>query len=217
MKNTAKYFRCRKRKDRTAWLLKTLLVVVTICMAGTGLRAQAVSGDWDAASVTGATGYDGSLGNGVIQLLDTDNTNGCQGAAVHETSSTYDPSSGAVFDECYQVFFGCPGNDEIGSDDNGDGMAFSFWHNSATYNINNGQACGGGLGYMGAASDGRMITIEFDTWSSEGGAGFDAAYDGGTTGSDDQVAIHFDGLAFTANKLAVANPGNLDDGLYGLY
>ena len=80
---------------------------------------------------------------------------------VHETTSAYDPALGAAFNKCYQVFFGCPGADNIGSDTNGDGMTFSFWKNSATYNINNGAACGGGLGYMNSASDGRMNSLSF--------------------------------------------------------
>lgn len=165
----------------------------------------AQSGNWDANGTDGTTGYT-DHGNGVIQLLDR-TSSGCASAAIHETTDTYDPTSGAVFNKCYEVFFGCPGDDQIGSDTKGDGLAFSFW--KGAYNINNGLACGGGLGYMGA--NGAMITIEFDTWSSQGTAGFDNTYEG--TGDEDQIAIHRDGSAFNSNKIVGANPGNLEDGL----
>jgi hypothetical protein len=166
--------------------------------------AQPFSGTWDAAFTTGTTGYI-NHGNGVIQFLDKD-LDGCQGGAVHETSSKYDPSLGAAFSKCYNVFFGCPGSDEIGSDTKGDGMAFSF--SKCGFNIG---TCGGGLGYNGGC--GQMITVEFDTYSSIGNNGFDGTYGGGITGNRDEVAIHRDGIASDAGRLTSADAGNLEDGL----
>ena len=200
----------RKRSDSMKFA-KTACVVFLMMLTGAVLRAQTVSGTWDAAATAGTTGYT-NWNNGVIQLLSS-TTPGCVAAAVHETSVTYNPTSGATFNKCYQVFFGCPGNDDIGSDTKGDGMAFSFWRSNATYNINNGQACGGGLGYMGSASDGKMLTIEFDTYSSQGNSGFDASYGGGTTGNNDEIALHRDGQALDGGRITSVNAGNLEDGL----
>lgn len=188
--------------------LHSTFILVVLMMAGSGLKAQ-VSGGWDSFTGNGIPGNN-NYGNGVIRLISDENT-GCAAGAVHETSSTYDPGSGNTFNKCYQVFFGCPGNDEIGSDANGDGMAFSFWKNSASYNINNGSACGGGLGYMGAATDGKMITIEFDTYSSA----FDGTYGGGASGNNDEISVHINGDAGTSGLAAggTINAGNLEDGL----
>src|SRR6478609_3411573 len=105
----------------------SLMLLLTL----NNVQAQ-TSGGWDAAGTTGTAGLT-NWGSGVIQLLGNANT-GCAGAAVHETSSTYDPTSGQTFTKCYQVFFGCPGGDNIGSDTHGDGMAFSF--SKCGYNIN---------------------------------------------------------------------------------
>ncbi|MCX6183191.1 MAG: hypothetical protein NT150_14855, partial [Bacteroidetes bacterium] len=191
------------RQSKTAMVLSIVLFSLNI------IHAQ--SGGWDSHHQTGGvTGYN-DWGNGVIQLLNY-NAGTCEAAAVHETSATYDPTSGSTFSKSYQVYFGCPGNDNIGSDSKGDGMAFSFWKNSAAYNINAG-ACGGGLGYMGAASDGKMITLEFDTWSSQGNAGFDASYGGGSSGINDEIALQRDGIANDGGKISCANVGNLEDGL----
>jgi gliding motility-associated-like protein len=183
----------------------SLRILWVLMLHGMCFSAMAQSGGWDAIATTGVTGYT-DHGNGVIQLLDTNQT-GCAATAVHVTSDKYDPCSGTVFEKCYQVFFGCPGDDEIGSDQKGDGMAFSF--SKCAYNISNGLACGGGLGYMGACA--QMITIEFDTWSSQGNAGFDTDYEG--IGNEDEIAIHRDGNASDAYKIVGANPGNLEDGL----
>jgi hypothetical protein len=112
------------------------VLILAFILGSNGLQAQ-VSGLWDANGVTGTSGYV-NKGNGVIELIDAV-LNGCQGGAVHETSVTYDPSTN--FSKCYQVFFGCPapGNDNIGGPDiKGDGLAFCFWKNSATFNENNG-------------------------------------------------------------------------------
>ncbi|HEY8401610.1 MAG TPA: sugar-binding protein [Cytophagaceae bacterium] len=188
------------------FFIRSLISVIMVLAVLSG-NAQTVSGGWDAASTTGTTGYT-NHGSGVIQFLSTEAT-GCAASAVHETSSTYDPTSGAVFNKCYQVFFGCPDNDDIGSDVKGDGMAFSF--SKCAYNINNGNACGGGLGYMGACP--QMITIEFDTWSSQGTAGFDATYGGGTSGNEDEIALHVNGDASDAGKITSVSAGNLEDGL----
>jgi hypothetical protein len=189
-------------------IIKAVLTLFVMFTTPSGVFAQ-VSGAWDSFTGNGTPGNN-NYGNGVIRLISDVNT-GCAAGAVHETSSTYDPNGGTTFSKCYQVFFGCPGNDNINSDANGDGMAFSFWKNSATYNINNGLACGGGLGYMGSASDGKMITIEFDTYSSA----FDGTYGGGTTGFNDEISVHFNGDANTSGILpgGTVNAGNLEDGL----
>lgn len=186
-------------------IFNTKFTVATCVAVLTTQLCVAQSGGWDSNSLLGTTGYT-DHGNGVIQLLDI-NANGCVAAAVHETSDTYDPTVDGVFNKCYEVFFGCPGNDQIGSDTKGDGLAFSFW--KGTYNINNGLACGGGLGYMGAAP--QMITIEFDTWNSQSTDNFDNAYEG--TGNEDQIALHRDGIANFNGKIVGVNPGNLEDGL----
>ncbi len=207
-KTTRKTYQREKKGLALSWIMQTTFIANLILFTGLGANAQ--SGGWDSYAETGgATGYT-DHGNGVIQLLNTAST-GCSATALHETTDTYDPTVDGVFNKCYEVFFGCPGNDQINSDQKGDGMAFSFWRNSATYNINNGLACGGGLGYMGTPSDGRMITIEFDTWSSEGNVNFDNAYEG--SGNTDQIAIHRDGVANFTGKVTGVDPGNLEDGL----
>lgn len=208
MKKTYKLsFNCEKTPVRG--LPKVVFTVIIMLLTITGSYAQTVSGGWDAAATNGTAGYT-NYGSGVIQLLSTGTTT-CAGAAVHETSAKYDPTSGTTFNKCYKVFFGCPGNDDIGSDTKGDGMAFSF--SKCTYNINNGLACGGGLGYMGACSDNKMITIEFDTYSSQGNSGFDANYGGGTTGNNDEIALQRDGNASDAGRITSVNAGNLEDGM----
>ncbi|MCX6183179.1 MAG: T9SS type A sorting domain-containing protein [Bacteroidetes bacterium] len=172
-----------------------------------GVKGFCQSGGWDANYTNGTTGYtDWTLG--VIQLNNTTST-GCAGAAISETSVTYDPCGTANFVLCYQTFFGCSGgSDDIGSDAGGDGMSFSF--SKCAYNINNG-ACGGGLGYHGACAS--MITVEFDTYSSQGGGGFDGSYGGGTSGDHDEIAIHRDGNSADAGRITSADAGNLEDGL----
>lgn len=192
------FFSCAEFSQQKFWVVFVLLLIGASVSYGQ-------SGDWDSFGTVGTTGYT-DHGAGVIQLIDRTAT-GCAAAAVHETSASYDPTVDGVFSECYEVYFGCLGDDEIGADTKGDGMAFSF--SKCAYNIGNGSACGGGLGYMGACAS--MITIEFDTWSSQGAGGFDTGYEG--AGNDDQVAIHKDGDASSTGKLAGANPGNLEDGL----
>jgi len=203
------------------------IITVMLFLSCSFLKAQTVSGTWDAATSTGSSGYT-NWGNGVISLTDTTTGSGsCQGSAIHETSTTYNPTLGAAFSKCYRVFFGCPGNDQIGTsgnpytDLNGDGMAFSFWKNSATFNSNAANACGGGLGYHSAASDGKMITIEFDTYSSIGTNGVDGCYGGGAPGSgiNDEISIHKDGdsgdgglITGCPNAGGTVNAGNLEDG-----
>ena len=197
------------QKDEN-WLYKAALMMIMLLLTITCVHAQ--SGGWDAI-VTNGTAGNNDYGNGVIRLLSDVNT-GCAGAAVHETTpaNQYNPTTGD-FSHCYQVFFGCPGADNIGSDVNGDGMAFSFWKSTAIYNINNGLACGGGLGYMGSASDNKMITIEFDTWSSQGNIGFDATYGGGTSGNHDEFALQRDGIASDVGRITASDAFNLEDGL----
>ncbi len=203
---------CLKERKYFTVLSKAVFMAILIVLTVHSLQAQTVSGTWDAAATNGTTGYT-NKGNGVIELLNS-NVVGCVAAAVHETSSTYNPTSGTSFNKCYQVFFGCPGNDNIGSDTKGDGMAFSFWKSTATYNINNGLACGGGLGYMGSASDGKMFTIEFDTYDSQCNTNFDCTYGGGvSTGNEDEIALQRDGNASDAGRITSVDPGNLEDGL----
>jgi len=200
----------QSRSEIVTWIVKVIVITVFMLFTVTMVNAQTVSGGWDAGAVTSSTANTGysNHGNGVIQLLDVVSTNGCQAAAVHETSSLYDPTIGN-FSKCYQVFFGCPGNDNIGSDTKGDGMAFSF--SKGGYNISNGLACGGGLGYMGANA--KMFTIEFDTYSSQGNVGFDANYGGGLTGNHDEIALQRDGIANDGGRITSSDAGNLEDGL----
>lgn len=195
------------------WLLKAALMLFLLFLTMTYAHAQ--SGGWDAI-VTVNTAGGSDYGNGVIRLLSDVNT-GCAGAAVLETTpaNQYNPTTGD-FSKCYQVFFGCPGADNIGNgtDVNGDGMAFSFWKSGVAFN-SNGLACGGGLGYMGAAADNKMITIEFDTYSSMGNTNFDANYGGGISGNHDEFSLHRDGDASDAGLIALssADAYNLEDGL----
>jgi hypothetical protein len=191
-------------------LLNQLLLVSILLLTFQLGKAQTVSGTWNSAGVTSSVANSGyvNYGSGVIQLINTTNT-GCQGSAVHQTTSTYDPTSGTTFNKCYKVFFGCPGNDDIGNDSKGDGMAFSF--SKCAYNITNGNACGGGLGYMGSCS--KMITIEFDTWSSQCNNNFDCNYGGGTAGIHDEIALHKDGDASDVGRITSVDAGNLEDGL----
>ena len=197
-------------------ILKVAPILFVLFLFVTNLFAQ--SGGWDATSANGITGsFD--YGNGVYRLLSDVNT-GCAGSSISETSVTYDPNGVTDFNQCYQVFFGCPGNDNIGAgtDLNGDGIAFSFSKGPFSLVAN---SCGGGLGYMEARADNKIITIEFDTYSSMGTAGFDANYGGGTTGFNDEISLHKDGQAGDALGLieplvgagGIVNAGNLEDGL----
>lgn len=181
---------------------KIVTLIILLLLAVVNLSAQ--SGKWDATSTVGTSGFK-DHGNGVMQLISTDAA-GCAGAAVHERSEKYNPAVDGVFSKCYNVYFGCPGDDQIGSDTKGDGLAFSF-SQCASYNI--AGACGGGLGYYGACP--KMITIEFDTWSSRGFDNIDSDYLG--TNNDDEIAIHKNGDNSSAGKIVRTNPGNLEDGL----
>ncbi|HSZ72229.1 MAG TPA: Ig-like domain-containing protein, partial [Cytophagaceae bacterium] len=203
----------RNRKNNLTWLLKVAIMAFMLFLSVTYLRAQAVSGGWTLYQYTGnPTGYQ-DYGNGVVRLISKVNT-GCAGAAVSK-STAYSPTSGSDFSQCYQAFFGCPGNDNIGNgtDQNGDGMAFSFFkctYPSYTLPTN---SCGGGLGYMNACSDNKMITIEFDTYSSMGASNFDAHYGGGTSGNHDEIALQRDGDASDNGWITAVDAGNLEDGL----
>lgn len=205
-RNVSAHICFQKTKNELVVFLKVVFVLFLMFTSFTNLHAQ--SGGWDASGSNGTSGFI-DHGTGIIQLTGPTPT-GCAGSAVHETTTTYNPCSGTNFSYCYQTFFDCPTNDNIGSDAKGDGMAFSFSSASCAYNINNGLACGGGLGYMGACP--KMITVEFDTYSSQGNSGFDATYGGGTTGINDEVSIHFDGNASDVGRLTAANAGNLEDG-----
>ena len=58
-----------------------------------------------------------------------------------------------------------------------------------------------------------MITIEFDTYSSEGNTNFDNIYGGGTSGDHDEIALHRDGDASFNGRISSTDAGNLEDGL----
>ncbi len=220
--NYTTYFNAKKEQ---AGFLKGACMFIFFMISFTGLQAQSIAGStWDLATSTGSSGYT-NWGSGVISLTDTTTGSGtCQGSAVTETSGI-NPASN--FSQCFRVFFGCPTNDQIGTlaspytDFNGDGMAFSFWKNNATFTATNANTCGGGLGYdnalTGGASDGKMITIEFDTYSSLGTSTVDGSYGGGAPGSgiNDEISVHKDmnsndgGLI---NPAGTVNAGNLEDG-----
>ena len=217
-----------KGKTKFAWFFKITFFCAIMLQFSTFLQAQSVAGStWDLATTVSGSGYT-NWGSGVITLTDTTSGSGCRGSAVIETDG-YNPATN--FSQCYKVFFGCPGNDVIGTlaspytDQNADGLAFSFWKNNATYSATNGNTCGGGLGYdnalTGGDNDGKMITIEFDTYSSLGTSTVDNYYGGGAPGSgsiDDEISLHKDqnsndlGL-FTTTTTTNLNAGNLEDGL----
>ena len=209
--------------------VKVVLVMSMLTLTNVVSAQSVVGSTWDVGTKTANSGYT-NFGSGVIALTDTTTGSGsCQASAVHETSG-YNPTTN--FSKCFRVFFGCPGNDQIGTldgggcpscpytDFNGDGMAFSFWKNSATYNINAATACGGGLGYDNALSDAKTITIEFDTYSSLGTSTVDGSYGGGAPGSgiNDELSVHNNhesndlGLINTPGT-GTTNAGNLEDGL----
>ena len=220
------------RKGDITWLVKVALLL-SMLLIDNSLRAQVTTtgSTWDILTTTGASGYK-NWGSGVITLTDTTSGPGaCQGSAVTETSG-YNPATN--FSKCFRVFFGCPGNDVIGSldgggcpscpytDQNGDGMSFSFWKNNATYTATNGNTCGGGLGYdnalTGGANDGKMISIEFDTYSSLGTSTVDGSYGGGAPASgsiNDELSVHKDQNSNDLGLLpsSTRNAGNLEDGL----
>ncbi|MDB5255897.1 MAG: type sorting protein [Chitinophagaceae bacterium] len=219
------YANINNGRSDASWFMKVVLLLSLLLIVNS-LRAQTVTGStWDLANATGSAGYI-NWGSGVISLTDTLTGGGaCQGSAVIETSG-YNPATN--FSKCFRVFFGCPGNDVIGTlaspytDFNGDGMAFSFWKNNATYNASNGNTCGGGLGYdnslTGGANDGKMITIEFDTYSSLGTSTVDGSYGGGAPGSgsiNDEISVHKDQNSNDLGLLtsSTMNAGNLEDGL----
>ena len=104
-----------------------------------------------------------------------------------------------------------------GPDQGGDGMAFSFTLGSCSYNLTSGLSGGGGLGYMNACP--LMITLEFDTYSSQGtnSPTYDKYYGGGTSGNNDEISLHFGGDASDNNIVTTTaatntNAGNLEDG-----
>lgn len=213
-------------KSDVAWFVKVILLL-TLLLIANNLRAQSITGTtWDLATSTGGAGYINWNSGGAITLTDTvSGSSACQGSAVTETSG-YNPATN--FNMCFRVFFGCPGNDVIGNpgnaytDENGDGMAFSFWKNDATFTATNGNTCGGGLGYDNALTGGsigaKMVTIEFDTYSSLGTSTVDGSYGGGASGSgsiNDEISVHKDANSNDLGLLAgsTVNSGNLEDGL----
>jgi hypothetical protein len=181
---------------------KVTLFVVILLLIVSSLKAQfipTVSGGWDGAKIQGAGFVD--YGSGRVKLLDNVN-NGCEGAAVFETTATYNPCSGN-FNKCYQVVFGC---DDAGAD----GLAFMFSTCSAItdYQV---WGCGGGLGYIDACPGNKGIIIEFDTFNNGGVDDFDTGYEG--TGTQDQIAIHKNMQAKTGpGKVTGVAVPNLEDG-----
>lgn len=225
MKNLIEYDKKIKGLTRSS---QVAVIGILLLLTFTGINAQSLTGStWDLATSTPGSGYTNwPANNGVISLTDTTTgaTNTCRGSAVTETSG-YNPATN--FSQCFKVFFGCPGNDQIGTlatpytDQNGDGMAFSFWKSNATYTATNGNTCGGGLGYdnalTGGDNDGKMITIEFDTYSSLGTNTVDGSYGGGAPGSgiNDEISIHKDQNSNDGGLITAAgtvSAGNLEDG-----
>ena len=189
---------------------------------------SAVSGPWNKAYTYAQTtavnpGFK-DWGNGVIQLTDSTTGNQCQGTTLLVNSTPYNTNSVSNFSVCYNAFFGCPGNDQINADARSDGMSFSFIRNSSVPNMDfqDYWTCGGGLGYasiFGWSFDTAMVTIEFDTYSSNGVNNIDTHYGGlnipaPTPGSiNDEIALHLNGSSLDdANMLASLNVGNLEDG-----
>jgi hypothetical protein len=185
-------------------------IVLFLLTLTTGLQAQTAftpGGAWDAGWSSSSAGTV-VHNNGVVQLVSIASVSGPEGASVQETNNLI--VTGASWSRCYNVFFGCPGNDNIGSDQQGDGMAWSIYDptlSGCAVTVGTG---GGGLGYNSTGCA-RMLTIEFDTYSSA----FDGTYGGGTSGNNDEIAVHVNGNAdgTTANKLTAVNAGNLEDGL----
>ncbi len=190
------------KRNNIAWFSKIALFGIIMLLIVTGLQAQfinAVSGGWDGAKIQGAGFVD--YGNGKVRLLNNVN-NGCEGAAVFETTDTYNPCSGN-FSKCYQVVFGC---DDAGAD----GLAFMFSTCSAVtdYQV---WGCGGGLGYIDGCNGNKGIIIEFDTFNNGGVDDFDTGYEG--TGTQDQIAIHKNMQAKTGlGKVTGVAVPNLEDG-----
>jgi hypothetical protein len=215
------------------WVPKMAVLLIIALLSTTYIQAQSLTGStWDLGTATAGSGYTNWANNGVISLTDTTTgaANTCRGSAVTETSG-YNPTTN--FSKCFRVFFGCPSNDQIGTldpggcpscpytDQNGDGLAFSFWENTGTFSANNANTCGGGLGYhngLNGSGNGKMITIEFDTYSSLGTSGVDGSYGGGAPGSgiNDEISIHKDedsGDSGLITAGGTVNAGNLEDGL----
>lgn len=162
------------------------------------ISANAQLGEWDGTvDELGTTNFI-YHGNSVVQLLNSPMPGAELGAAVHETSNPYNPSTDSVFNECYQVFFGC-------NVDGGDGMAFSFTEKPCGFTVGRGA---GGLGYAGSDQcSNKMITIEFDVFLNN----FDSPFDNAT---ESEVAIHRNAIAEAAGRItAETTVGNLDDGL----
>ena len=208
------------------YLLKSLkfkgsALLILLILSITSLQAQTQftpGAPWDFGWNSGGSAGTTVYPNGVVQLLSNSGTS-CEGAAIHETTSQI--TTGTSWSICYNVFFGCPGQDNIGNDKQGDGMAWSLYNplypgcdvsNSGTLKLG---SCGGGLGYN-ATPCAKVITIEFDTYSSQNSDGlFDANYGGVgnvSTGDDDEISLHYNDQAQNSGTLFSTDPGNLEDG-----
>jgi hypothetical protein len=198
--------------------LKNYILIILLLLTIPNLQAQTAftpGGPWDYGYYSSAGAGTVVHNNGVVQLLS--NVPGASAASVHETTSKI--NTGTSWSRCYNVFFGCPGTDNIGSDIMGDGMAFSLYNPlfsscdpTGGYKLG---SVGGGIGYANTGCS-KIITIEFDTYSSQNTGGYDLNY-GGTvspsTGNQDEISLHIDGHADNTGILFSSNPGNLEDGL----
>lgn len=198
--------------------LKNCAVIILLLLSIKNLQAQTAftpGSPWDYGYYSSAGAGTVVHNNGVVQLLS--NVPGASAASVHETTNQI--NTGTSWSRCYNVFFGCPGTDNIGSDIMGDGMAFSLYNPlfsscdpTGGYKLG---SVGGGLGYANSGCS-KIITIEFDTYSSQNTGGYDLNY-GGTispsTGNQDEISLHIDGHADNSGILFSSNPGNLEDGL----
>jgi hypothetical protein len=200
--------------------LKNYVVMTLFLLTLTSLRAQTAftpGGSWDYGYYSSGTAGTVVHNNGVVQLLSS--TAGASAASVHETTPANQIITGTSWSRCYNVFFGCPGSDNIaGPDTKGDGLAWSLYNPlfsscepTGGYRLG---SIGGGMGYANTGCS-KIITLEFDTYSSQNTNGYDANYGGtGTpsTGSQDEISLHIDGHADNTGVLYSSNPGNLEDG-----
>ena len=198
--------------------LNNCAVIILFLLTITSLQAQTTftpGGPWDYGYYSSGTAGTVVHNNGVVQLLSS--TAGASAASVHETTTKI--NTGTSWNICYNVFFGCPGSDNIGGPDTkGDGLAWSLYNPlfsscdpTGGYRLG---SVGGGIGYANTGCS-KIITIEFDTYSSQNTNDYDLNY-GGTvspsTGNQDEISLHINGWADNTGILFSSNPGNLEDG-----
>ena len=197
--------------------LKNYAAIILLFLCIKNLQAQTAftpGAPWDYGYYSSGTAGTVVHKNGVVQLLS--NVTGAAAASVHKTTNQI--NTGTSWSRCYNVFFGCPGPDNIGSDLMGDGLAWSLYNPlfsscdpTGGYKLG---SVGGGIGYANTGCS-NIITIEFDTFDSQNTGGYDLNY-GGTvspsTGNEDEISLHIDGHANNTGILFSSNPGNLEDG-----